>query len=64
MLIKYYELESLKDGDYFGDIALIEHKPRNATVFCKTDCHFAILSREDFERSLGAIERRKYNERI
>jgi hypothetical protein len=31
---------------------------------CKDTCHFAILSKEDFNRALGQIERRKHNERI
>jgi hypothetical protein len=28
------------------------------------ECHFAILSKEDFNNALGAIEKKKYNERI
>jgi CRP-like cAMP-binding protein len=64
MSIKYRTIENLKDGDHFGEVALIEHRSRNTSAICKTDCHFAVLSREDFDRSLGAIERRKYNERI
>lgn len=35
-----------------------------ASIKCLEDSHFAILSKEDFNRALGAIERRKYNERI
>ena len=64
MQIKYREVDCLKDGDHFGEDSLREHRPRNTTAFCKTDCHFAVLSKDDFERSLGAIDRRKYNERI
>ena len=48
-------MENLKDGDHFGEAALLEHKPRNCTALCRTDCHFAILSKDDFERSLGEI---------
>jgi CRP-like cAMP-binding protein len=54
----------LKTGDYFGEVSLIENKKRMASIRCLEDCHFAILSKEDFNRALGAIEKRKYNERI
>ncbi len=35
-----------------------------ASIRCLEDTHFAILSKVDFNRALGAIEKRKYNERI
>ena len=38
----------LKDGDIFGELALINQKKRAATITCETECHFAILSRSDF----------------
>ncbi len=61
---KYDELAFLKTGDYFGEVSLIENKTRMASIRCVEDCHFAILSKDDFNRALGAIEKRKYNERI
>ena len=51
-------------GDFFGEISLIENRPRMASIRCLHDCHFAILSKDDFNRALGAIERRIYHERI
>jgi CRP-like cAMP-binding protein len=36
------------DGDYFGEIALIEDKPRTATVRTLTPCTFLTLERERF----------------
>jgi CRP-like cAMP-binding protein len=36
------------DGDYFGEIALIEDKPRTATVQTLTPCVFLSLERERF----------------
>lgn len=62
--MKYDELAILKTGAYFGEAALIENKSRMASIRCLEDSHFAILSKEDFNRALGAIEKRKYNERI
>jgi CRP-like cAMP-binding protein len=35
-----------------------------ASIRTLEDTHFAVLSREDFERSLGQIERKKLNEKI
>lgn len=61
---KYDELAELRGGEFFGQVALIENKARMASIKCLEDCHFAILSKEDFNRALGAIEKRKYNERI
>jgi cAMP-dependent protein kinase regulator/cGMP-dependent protein kinase 2 len=61
---KYDELNVLSSGAYFGEVSLIENKSRMASVRCLTDCHFAILSKNDFNKALGAIEKRKYNERI
>ena len=36
-------------GDFFGEKALLENKPRSATVIAKTDCDFMILYKKDFE---------------
>jgi len=36
-------------GDFFGEKALIENKPRSATVVAKTNCDFMILLKQDFE---------------
>jgi ATP-binding cassette subfamily B protein len=40
----------LEDGDYFGEIALIQRMPRNATVHSITDCVFLSLMSEQFLR--------------
>lgn len=54
----------LNSGETFGSSSIIVNEPRKASIRCLEDCHFAILSKNDFNRALGAIERRKYNERI
>lgn len=38
----------LTDGGSFGEVALLENCVRNATIKCKTECHFAILSSSEF----------------
>lgn len=38
----------LQDGDYFGEIALIEDSPRTATIRTRTDCVFLTLPSDAF----------------
>lgn len=40
----------LREGDFFGEKALLEEAPRYADVVCLTDCHLFSLSKEDFEQ--------------
>ena len=35
-----------------------------ASIRCLTDTHFAILSKKDFNKVLGVIERKKYNDKV
>ena len=43
-------------GKSFGELALINNKPRAATIKCLTDCHFAVISKNVYERILKKIE--------
>lgn len=52
----------LDDGKSFGDLALLKDAPRNATISCLTDCHFATLFKDDYLRILGRIEDSKINQ--
>ena len=42
------EITTLGPGDFFGEIALVAHRPRTATVTAKTDLHFFVLTSQAF----------------
>ncbi len=49
------EPKRLGPGDYFGEIALLKHGKRTATVVSDSECSLLVLSFEDFERLMGEI---------
>lgn len=42
----------LKDGDFFGEVALLMSTPRNANVRARTSCDLFVLEKADFNRIL------------
>ncbi len=42
-------LDILKKGDIFGEMAIIENKPRNASAFCEGMVRLMPIRKEDFE---------------
>lgn len=51
----------LHSGMSFGEVALIEDKPRGATIKCDSDCILATMEREDYKKTLSRIENRNIN---
>lgn len=49
--VKFY-----KRGDYFGELALLDDKPRAASVVSKTEVKVARLGRDGFKRLMGPVE--------
>ncbi|PLB40882.1 cyclic nucleotide-binding domain-containing protein [Aspergillus candidus] len=49
-------VKSYRRGDYFGELALLDEKPRAASIVTKTDVKVARLGRDGFKRLLGPVE--------
>lgn len=49
------EVLALSEGAYFGEIALLTSKPRQATVVAKEDCVCLSLDRKTFKRVMGPL---------
>lgn len=45
-----------KKGDYFGELALLDDKPRAASVISKGEVKVATLAKDGFQRLLGPVE--------
>lgn len=44
----------LKDGDIFGEIALLDGQPRTANAIALTDCDLMVIQRRDFIRFVNS----------
>ena len=60
----FFECQTLSQGDSLGDLALLNSKPRSATIKCKTNCILGMLSSHDYHRLFGAIARMEQNLKI
>lgn len=45
-----------KEGDYFGEIALVKNTVRQASIKAETDVRVVSIDRDAFKRMLGPIE--------
>lgn len=51
-------------GKAFGELALITNKPRAATLKCLTNCHFAVISKNVYDRVLKKIGVKNQNQLV
>ena len=47
------EIRTMGEGDFFGEISLLEDRPRTATVIAKTPLRFFVLTRQNFRALLA-----------
>lgn len=52
---KKRKVASLKAGDFFGELALLDNVPRNATVVADTDMQLYVLDRREFAAVLREV---------
>lgn len=52
-------VKELHGGDSFGELALMNNKPRLASIICHTNCHFATLGKKEFFDTLKQKEEEK-----
>ena len=50
---KQVTLNFMGDGEYFGELALIDGKPRSASVMTVTDSVFVTVGRKDFQQFIA-----------
>ena len=58
------EVLEYTDGSSFGELALKDNKPRAASILAKSDCHFAVLDKQNYNRILASILLKKQNELV
>lgn len=49
---KEVTLSSLTEGDFFGEMAVLDQEPRSATVIAEEECELLSLQRDDFTRAI------------
>ncbi|KAJ9624918.1 hypothetical protein H2203_004868 [Taxawa tesnikishii (nom. ined.)] len=49
------KLKTYEKGDYFGELALLDDKPRAASVISETEVKVAMLGKDGFQRLLGPV---------
>ena len=58
------EVRILSDGDCFGELALINNKPRTATIVSQNLVYLAVLSKKDYNRILATHTYKSLDERV
>ncbi|KAL4485380.1 hypothetical protein ABPG72_008556 [Tetrahymena utriculariae] len=58
-VFKYYYQRTLNQGSTFGELGLLDGKPRSAYILCAEDCEFGVMEKEDYQLLLGNIHRRE-----
>ena len=49
------KIKSLEAGYSFGELALMEKRPRAATIICEEPCDFGVLEKKYFNQILSKV---------
>ena len=58
------EVITLVEGQSFGELALLNNAPRAATVQCVTDCLFAVINKNEYDKVLKKIDNKEISMKI
>lgn len=47
------KVKVLKGGESFGELSLLDNRPRAASVICEQECHLAVLEKQYFDKILS-----------
>lgn len=61
---KYTQVATLAEGFSFGELALINNKPRAATIRALAPSYFAVLDKESYQFALGAAYKKRLSDRV
>ena len=59
----FVDIARLESGGSFGELAIIDGKPRMSTIKCLTRCHFIVLSKAAYNKTLYEIEKKRQAEK-
>ena len=54
-------VSTLSSGASFGELALINDAKRMATIKCISDCQFATIEKNEYQRVLRKLELKQFN---
>lgn len=58
------KVNELKDGDMFGEQAILRDNVRTASIRCMEDTHLAYITKSDFQKMYNSIMKAKQDRRI
>ena len=50
-------------GDYFGELALLQNRPRAASILCTQNSHFGVLGKDDYTQILANLHEEIINKK-
>jgi CRP-like cAMP-binding protein len=58
------DINELKEGDFFGETALMSDRPRNATIIATDKTSLLVLKKHQFKAILGSLAEKRINHKI